>query len=101
MFVLSGAVTTLPLVLLIAGAKNVSLQFVGLAQYAAPSCSLLLAVLVYGEPFKMVDLISFSFIWAGVAVFMAAKRIRVYFLSEKHALCELLVAPVAAAPREV
>ena len=101
LFILSGAVTTLPLVLLIAGAKNVPLQFVGLAQYAAPSCSLLLAVLVYGEPFKMVDLISFGFIWAGVAVFMAAKRIRLYFLSEKHALCELLVAPVAAASREL
>jgi len=38
-------------------------------QYLSPTIMFLLAVLRYGEPFSLINLITFCFIWTGLAVF--------------------------------
>jgi chloramphenicol-sensitive protein RarD len=66
---LSGVVTASPLLLFGMSANRLTLATLGLIQFIVPTCHFLLAVLVYGEAFSFGHLISFAFIWAGVAVF--------------------------------
>jgi chloramphenicol-sensitive protein RarD len=42
---------------------------VGILQYVAPSLNLLLAVVVYHEPFEAAQKISFGLVWAGLLVY--------------------------------
>ncbi|AJD91772.1 transporter [Jeotgalibacillus malaysiensis] len=42
---------------------------VGFLQYIAPTLTLILGVFLYGEPFSVIDLISFIFIWLSLTVF--------------------------------
>ncbi|HQH27680.1 MAG TPA: EamA family transporter RarD, partial [Oligoflexia bacterium] len=70
LLVMSGAVTALPLLLLAQGMPAVTLKFVGVAQYLAPTLTLLLAVLVYGEKLVLADYLSFPVIWLGVVMFL-------------------------------
>ena len=67
--VLSGAVTALPLILFVAGARLIQLSTLGLLQYIVPTGHLLLAVYAYGEPFTVDRLVTFSFIWVALAAF--------------------------------
>lgn len=66
---LAGPVTALPLILFVAGARLIRLATVGLLQYVAPTGHLLLAVLVYAEPFTAATLAGFALIWAGLALY--------------------------------
>jgi chloramphenicol-sensitive protein RarD len=68
---LSGVVTTLPLICFAQAVRRVSLVTVGVVQYLSPSLQLLVAVLVYGEPFSPRHQVSFGLIWAGLAVYVA------------------------------
>lgn len=65
----SGPVTGLPLLWFTHGARRLTLTTLGFLQYLAPTMQLLLAVLLYGEPFTPVHQRSFGFIWAGLLVF--------------------------------
>ena len=65
----SGLVTGTPLVLVMYGAQRLTLSSIGVMQYMAPSIHFLLALLVYGEAFSLTHLITFLFIWAGLAVY--------------------------------
>ncbi len=65
----SGLVTGTPLVLFMYGAQRLTLSTIGLMQYLAPSIHFLLALLVYGEPFTPAHLVTFLFIWAGLALY--------------------------------
>jgi chloramphenicol-sensitive protein RarD len=67
---LAGVVTALPLVWFTSGARRLTYTTVGLLQYLAPTLQFLLAVVVYGEPFTAVHLLTFTLIWAGLAIFM-------------------------------
>jgi chloramphenicol-sensitive protein RarD len=67
----TGVVTALPLLLFAAAARKVSLTTLGLLQYLAPSCQLLIGVLVYGEPFGRTRALGFSLIWAALALYSA------------------------------
>lgn len=69
LLVLSGAVTALPLILFVAGARLIQLSTLGLLQYIVPTGHLLLAVYAYGEPFTVDRLVTFSFIWVALAAF--------------------------------
>ncbi|MEW6266564.1 MAG: EamA family transporter RarD [Thermodesulfobacteriota bacterium] len=67
----AGAVTSIPLVAFTSAARRLQYSTIGLLQYLAPTLQFLLAVFRYHEPFTRVHLISFSFIWLGLLVFMA------------------------------
>lgn len=64
----AGAVTALPLWLFAYGARRVRLSTMGFLQYIAPTLSLIIAVTIYHEPFGTVRLVSFSLIWAALAL---------------------------------
>jgi chloramphenicol-sensitive protein RarD len=66
--VLSGVVTTVPLFFFSEGAKRIPLSTMAFIQYVSPTMMLLIGVLVYGEPFTRVHLISFSLIWAALII---------------------------------
>lgn len=72
----AGLVTTLPLLLFVAGAQRLSLTVVGLVQYLAPTMTFVLAVFVFDEAFSARQLVTFGFIWAGLIVFSLSSRIR-------------------------
>jgi chloramphenicol-sensitive protein RarD len=65
----SGIATALPLLWFSIGAQKIPLFMVGFLQYIAPSISLLIGVLIYGEHFTKDHIISFTCIWAALAIF--------------------------------
>ncbi len=69
MLVISGAITTIPLVLFASAARRLPLSTIGLLQYVAPSMSLLLAVFLWNEPFTMTHVIAFGCIWGALAIY--------------------------------
>ncbi len=71
LLIFAGLVTTVPLLLFAAGTRRLSLTVVGLAQYTTPTMTFILAIVFFHEPFSMEQLISFAFIWTGLAVYTA------------------------------
>ncbi|MGH0037522.1 MAG: EamA family transporter RarD [Myxococcota bacterium] len=65
----TGLMTAGPLVWFASAARRLPLSVVGLFQYIAPTVSLGLAVLVYGEPFLRSQLEAFGCIWLALAVY--------------------------------
>jgi len=72
----AGIVTALPLVWFARGARRIPLSSVGFIQYLAPTCHLLLGVLLYEEPFTRVHAVSFALVWVALAIF-SISQIRV------------------------
>ena len=66
---LAGVVTALPLLWFAAAARQLRLSTIGLMQYITPSLHFLLAVWLFGEQFTLIHLVSFAFIWCGLAIF--------------------------------
>ena len=62
-------VTALPLLLFTIGARRIHFSTIGILQYIAPSCTFLLAVLVYGEPFRAAQLLTFLLIWTALGIY--------------------------------
>ncbi len=69
LLLLSGLVTTLPLMMFGVAARHLSLTTLGIVQYIAPTMQFALAVLVYHEPFRAAQGVTFALIWAGLALF--------------------------------
>jgi chloramphenicol-sensitive protein RarD len=67
---LTGVVTSLPLWWFAIGASMIKLSTIGFIQFLSPTLSLIIGVLVYSEPFDTTQLISFGFIWVGIAIYM-------------------------------
>ncbi|NLY36799.1 MAG: EamA family transporter RarD [Tissierellia bacterium] len=65
----TGVVTALPLLLFGYGARELPLNVVSFIQYMSPSFTFLLGIFVFKESFSVVRLLSFVFIWCGVAIF--------------------------------
>jgi chloramphenicol-sensitive protein RarD len=65
----AGPVTVVPLVCFAAAAVRLPLSVLGFFQYLAPSAMLLLAVLVYGEPFRPSQFVTFGCIWLALLIF--------------------------------
>jgi chloramphenicol-sensitive protein RarD len=65
---LGGAVTAVPLVLFARGARALPLSTLGLIQYLSPSLTFLQAVLVFGEPFTLLQGLAFVCIWSALAL---------------------------------
>jgi len=76
LFVASGLITAMPLLLFTYGARRLPLITVGFLQFSAPTLQFILAVFVYREPFTRFDLISFLFIWTALLVFSWEVRAR-------------------------
>jgi chloramphenicol-sensitive protein RarD len=72
LLICTGAITALPLLLFAAAARRVQLSTIGLLQYIAPTCQLLIGVAVYGEPFDRVRWIGFALIWAALGLYSLA-----------------------------
>jgi len=68
---LAGAalVTALPLLLFTIGARLLHLSTIGFLQYLAPSCTFLLAILVYNEPLTRPQLVAFILIWTALILY--------------------------------
>ncbi|MDZ7581221.1 MAG: EamA family transporter RarD [Deltaproteobacteria bacterium] len=62
-------VTALPLLLFTIGARKIHFSTVGILQYIAPSCTFLLAVFVYREPFRAAQLWTFMLIWTALLLY--------------------------------
>ncbi|CAM3152570.1 EamA family transporter RarD [Filibacter tadaridae] len=69
LLIFTGAATAIPLVMFAKGAQRIPLFMIGFLQYIAPTMMLFLGVIIYGETFGKIDLISFSFIWAALLLF--------------------------------
>ncbi len=69
MLILGGLFTLIPLLLFASAAKRMSMTALGMTQYLGPVCQLIIAVMIYQEPFDQVKLIAFAFIWAALIVY--------------------------------
>ena len=67
--IVSGIITSLPLVWFAASAKYLTLSTIGIMQYIAPTLSFFLGVFVFKEPFNLNLFITFVFIWIGVITY--------------------------------
>jgi chloramphenicol-sensitive protein RarD len=66
---LGGPLTAIPLVLFAFGARRIPYSTIGLLQYIGPTLQLLLAVLVFREPFSGPRVLGFSLIWTALAIY--------------------------------
>ena len=66
---LSSVVTAVPLLLFHAATRRLPLVAVGMFQYIAPTITLILATVVYREPFTSAHAMGFGFVWVGLAIF--------------------------------
>ncbi|AYG58615.1 EamA family transporter RarD [Rhizobium jaguaris] len=64
-----GFVTALPLMIFANGAKLLRLSTIGIMQYIVPTMVFLIAVFLFKEPFGTTQMIAFSLIWAGLALY--------------------------------
>lgn len=70
----AGPVTAVPLAMFAAGARRVRMSTLGFLQYIAPSITLLLATVAFGEPFGRVDAVVFVCVWTALIVVAAEGR---------------------------
>ena len=76
LLVTAGVVTAVPLILFTLGVRRIPLSTAGLLQYIAPTCTFLLAVLLYGEPFSTAHAVSFGLIWSALVIYSLDLRAR-------------------------
>ena len=72
LLVLAGAVTAAPLLMFAAAARRLRYATLGLLQYIGPTLQFLEAVLIFGEPLRPAQLLSFALIWTACALYAAA-----------------------------
>ena len=69
LLILSGGVTTVPLVLFATAAQRLPMATLGLMQYIAPTLQFLCGVLLLGEVLSFGQMLSFGLIWIGLILF--------------------------------
>ena len=69
LLLLTGLTTALPLIWFAAAAVRLRLTTLGLLQYVAPTCLLLLSLLVFGETVEPHRAAMFGLIWLGLALY--------------------------------
>ena len=69
LLILAGVVTTAPLLCFTAAARRIQYSTLGFFQYIGPSIMFILAVFFYQEPLDKARLITFGFVWTGLAIF--------------------------------
>lgn len=93
LLVSTGIVTGLPLVWFGHAARHLRMTTIGFLQYLAPSGSFLLGVFLYREPFTHNHLITFSLIWAALAIFTVEAVRRWRSGRERAPVAETLTEP--------
>jgi chloramphenicol-sensitive protein RarD len=74
LLLLSGPVTTVPLVLFSYGARRLSMSAIGLMQYVNPTMQAVLAVALLHETLSRIQSITFGLIWLGLAIYSLPVR---------------------------
>lgn len=69
LLVLTGPLTTVPLLFFTYGARRIRLTTLGLLQYLVPTTSFAIAVWIYDEPLGKGQIVTFALIWAALAIF--------------------------------
>jgi len=69
LLIMGGFITSFPLLCFAAAVTRLSLTAIGMYQYIAPSLSLVLAIIVYDEPFGVDRIITFTCIWIALVIF--------------------------------
>lgn len=64
--ILCGPMTAVPLLFFSAGARRVRLSTLGFLHYVAPSITLLVATLIFSEPFTLIHAVTFGCVWAAL-----------------------------------
>jgi chloramphenicol-sensitive protein RarD len=64
-----GIMTTIPLVMFAFAARNMKFSALSLMQYVNPTIQMFVAVLLFGENFTRAHLITYIFVWCGMALF--------------------------------
>ncbi|MBW6527004.1 EamA family transporter RarD [Sphingomonas sp. RHCKR7] len=72
LLVLAGGVTAAPLLMFAAAARRLRYTTLGLLQYIGPTLQFLEAVLIFGEPLRPAQLLSFALIWLACALYAVA-----------------------------
>jgi chloramphenicol-sensitive protein RarD len=72
LLLISGIVSTVPLLCFTAAARRLAYSTVGMLQFIAPTLQFLLAVAIYDEPFTRAHAIAFGCIWAALALYLGA-----------------------------
>lgn len=68
--ILSGLVTTIPLICFAQAVQRLRLVTIGFMQYISPTLAFLIAVLSFDEPFPPAYQVGYGLIWCGLAVFV-------------------------------
>ena len=71
LLVSTGIVTGVPLLWFAHAARHLRLTTLGFLQYLAPSCSFVLGVFVFHEPFRRAQMVTFALIWVALVIFTA------------------------------
>lgn len=66
---MAGVITATPLILYGTALHRLRLSTMGIMQYIVPTGHFLWAVLAFGETFTLAHLVSFAFIWTGLALY--------------------------------
>ncbi len=69
---MSGVITTVPLLLFAGAANRMRYSELGLLQYIAPTLQLIIAVQLFGEPLLPIYLAAFGLIWSGLVLYVIA-----------------------------
>ena len=72
----AGAMTAVPLLCYVAGARRLPLATLGILFYLNPTLQFLLGTLLYGEPLSQMQIYAFIFIWTGIAVYVSESVLR-------------------------
>lgn len=80
--ILTGVITSFPLLLFNAGTNRLTLYWMGFLQYVAPTLSLMVGIFIYNEYFSILHFVSFCIIWSGLIVLSTTS----FFDSRKAAL---------------
>jgi chloramphenicol-sensitive protein RarD len=69
LLLLSGPLTSIPLLLFAAGVRLIPLSLIGILQYVSPSIQLMLGVWLWGEPFGHDKVLGYALIWLALAIY--------------------------------
>ena len=69
LLLLSGPVTSIPLILFAYAARHLRLMTLGVLQYLSPTCNFVIGLYVFKEPLDAVTLGTFAFIWTALLLY--------------------------------
>lgn len=70
LLVLTGPITSIPLMLFAKGIKGIPIVTSGILMYISPTLQLLVGVFIYNEAFTQTNAITFAFVWVAVILFV-------------------------------